>query len=363
MEANGEWKPTRYTKGFDKKALNDDAAWATAGLKFNFPLGFYLLLAGDIGLSDNVESARINWERDGYVYSTKATPRYGALLSFGWKGILVEEDSDKDGIIDKKDKCPKEAEDKDGFEDEDGCPELDNDKDGFADAEDKCPDSAGTNQGCPVYDKDNDGIVDASDKCKDIAEDKDGFEDDDGCPESDNDKDGVVDEKDNCPNVAEDADGFEDGDGCPDLDNDGDGIKDENDKCPGVRGLPENNGCPKTKEISRGKLILSGVSFEPGKAILTVNSYTILDQVYESLVEWPEVKLEIQGHTDNVGSNIANLKLSQLRAEAVRNYLIQKGISPDRLKAVGYGEDFPIADNNTKEGREKNRRVELRRID
>ena len=128
-------------------------------------------------------------------------------------------------------------------------------------------------------------------------------------------------------------------------------------------GLPDNGGCPKTKEISRGKLILSGVTFQAGKAVLTTNSYTILDQVYESLAEWPEVKLEIQGHTDNMGNSMTNLKLSQQRADAVKTYFVQKGISSERLRSVGYGEEFPIADNHIADGREKNRRVELRRID
>ena len=332
-------------------------------MRFNLPLGFYATVAGDFGISDSRSSAYIDWVREKYAYSTKGTPRYGAQISLGWKGILKEDDTDGDGIIDKMDGCPKEAEDRDGFKDDDGCPDNDNDGDGFVDSQDRCPDSAGTDGGCPVYDTDGDKIIDGADKCPNEAEDMDSFEDEDGCPDPDNDNDGVVDSKDNCPSKAEDTDGFEDGDGCPDLDNDGDGVSDVEDKCPGVRGLPDNNGCPKTKEISRGKLVLSGVTFQPGKAVLTSNSYTILDQVYESLVEWPEVKLEIQGHTDNVGNNMTNLKLSQQRADAVRLYLIQKGIDSARLRSVGYGEEFPIADNHTAGGREKNRRVEMRRID
>jgi outer membrane protein OmpA-like peptidoglycan-associated protein len=335
-EITGESSVKRYTERFKVSSFNDDQVWLTPGLKFNFPNGMFLTMAGDFGISDRSDINVTNWSKSGYNYSTRALPRFGAQIAFGWQGIFKEQDMDQDGIDNKKDKCPKEPEDKDGFEDDDGCPDPDNDKDGIPDEKDKCPNE---------------------------AEDKDGFEDDDGCPDLDNDKDGILDANDLCPDKPEDLDGFEDSDGCPELDNDGDGVVDSLDKCPGVKGLPTNDGCPKTQEIQRGKLILAGVTFMSGKAVLNVNSYTILDQVYESLAEWKEVKLEIQGHTDSQGSEAANLKLSQARADAVRMYLIKKGISADRLRAVGYGEAFPIADNATAEGRERNRRVELHRID
>lgn len=362
-EIAGESRVKFYSDYLDYKAINNDPLWVSPGIRFNLPHGFYAAVAGDVGISDGSDGVRTNWNRGAMRYATKATPRYGAQVTFGWNGILKEGDRDADGVIDKIDKCADEAEDRDNFKDDDGCPDVDNDGDGFPDSLDRCPDSAGTDGGCPVYDTDNDGVPDSQDKCPAEAEDRDSFEDEDGCPDPDNDDDGVIDEKDNCPTKKEDTDGFEDGDGCPDLDNDGDGVPDAIDKCPGVRGLPDNDGCPKTKEIQRGKLVLSGVTFQPGKAVLSVNSYTILDNVYESLVEWPEVKLEIQGHTDNLGRSMANLKLSQKRADAVRLYLIEKGIVAERLRSVGYGEEFPIADNHTSDGREKNRRVELRRID
>jgi outer membrane protein OmpA-like peptidoglycan-associated protein len=362
-EVAGESRVKFYNQVFDIHTINNDPLWITPGVKFNIPSGFYALLAADIGISDNSSDLYVNWKRQGYTYSTKATPAYGVHFSFGVNGILIKPDSDDDGFYDDDDNCPQAAEDRDGFQDSDGCPDLDNDNDGYSDAKDRCPDSAGPDGGCPVYDSDKDGIDNKVDRCPSEAEDPDGFQDNDGCPDADNDADGVVDPKDNCPEKAEDLDGYDDGDGCPDLDNDGDGVSDAEDKCPGVRGLPENSGCPKTKEISRGKLVLSGVTFQTGKALLTSNSYTILDQVYESLVEWPEVKLEIQGHTDNLGNDKANLTLSQQRADEVKMYLINKGINSSRLRSVGYGEEFPIADNHTPQGREKNRRVELRRID
>lgn len=362
-EITGESSVSRYTQRFDVYSFNDDQVWLTPGVKFNFSNGIYLTMAGDFGISDKSEANVTNWRNDGYSYSTKALPRFGAQVAFGWQGIFREPDTDGDGIIDKLDKCPKEAEDKDGFQDEDGCPDYDNDNDGIPDTRDKCPLAAVSCDGCPVLDADNDGINDDLDKCPNEAEDKDGFQDEDGCIDRDNDGDGIDDEKDLCPDKPEDIDGFEDNDGCPELDNDGDGVADDMDKCPGVKGLPTNDGCPKTQEIQRGKLILAGVTFMSGKAVLNVNSYTILDQVYESLAEWKEVKLEIQGHTDSQGSDAVNLKLSQARADAVRAYLIQKGIAAERLRAVGYGEAFPIADNATAEGRERNRRVEMHRID
>lgn len=362
-EITGESSVKHYAEGFDVSSFNDDHIWVTPGFKFNFTNGLYLSMAGDFSLSEKTDARITNWQNGQYSYSTRVLPRFGAQVAFGWQGIFKEQDTDKDGIIDKLDKCPKDPEDKDGFADDDGCPDMDNDNDGITDSKDKCPLAASVCEGCPVLDADKDGLNDNVDKCPNEPEDKDGFQDEDGCLDRDNDNDGVEDDKDLCPDKAEDIDGFEDNDGCPEMDNDGDGVADANDKCPGVKGLPANDGCPKTQEIQRGKLVLAGVTFMSGKAILNVNSYTILDHVYESLAEWTEVKLEIQGHTDSQGSDVANLKLSQARADAVRAYLIQKGISADRLRSIGYGEGYPIADNANAEGRERNRRVELHRID
>jgi len=215
----------------------------------------------------------------------------------------------------------------------------------------------------PGADADGDGLTGDHDLCPQLAEDYDAFEDNDGCPDEDNDNDGVADTNDRCPNRAEDLDGFEDDDGCPDFDNDGDGIGDAEDRCPGIKGIPDLAGCPKTKEIPRGKLVLSGVGFQPDNAELTADSYAVLDRIAEALAEWTNVKLEIQGHTDNLGNDMTNLNLSQRRADRVKRYLVEKGIDEKRLRAVGYGAEFPVADNHTIEGRTRNRRVELRRID
>ena len=282
-------------------------------------------------------------------------------------------DSDKDLIPDKDDACPFDAEDVDGFEDNDGCPDYDNDMDGIVDTLDKCPDSPEDidgfedEDGCPDYDNDNDGIPDTLDQCINLAEDRDGFNDHDGCPELDNDMDGIPDSIDRCPDIPEDIDGFEDEDGCPDIDNDMDGIPDTLDLCPNVPGVKEENGCPeskpKSREIQRGRVILQGVKFDGGSTALNLETTKNLDKLYESLVDWPEIKLEIQGHTDNSGKSAFSLKLSGERAENIFKYLVKKGISPDRLRSVGKGDTEPIADNSSIHGRKLNNRIEIHRID
>ena len=361
-ELNGEARVKFYADSFSVRTFENDPIWLTPGMRFNFQKGIYAILAGHFGLSSQDRQYRTDWVRSGYAYSTAPAPRYGVQLTLGCGNVIREPDSDMDGLIDKKDKCPEAAEDKDGFKDEDGCPDEDNDKDGLEDYLDECPNEKAVCDGCPVYDTDKDGILDDRDQCPKQAEDMDGFEDRDGCPDTDNDKDNVPDSADRCRNEAEDMDGFEDTDGCAEIDNDGDSIPDNTDKCPNHVGLPENQGCPKTAEI-RGKLILSGVNFTSGKAVLTRNSFTVLDHVIESLREWPEIRLEIQGHTDDRGDDNFNLQLSQRRADAVREYFISKGIDASRLTAVGYGEQRPVADNTTKKGRVENRRVEIHRVE
>ncbi len=216
-----------------------------------------------------------------------------------------------------------------------------------------------------VADRDFDGIMDDVDACPDQAEDKDGFQDADGCPDTDNDGDGVLDAADKCPDKLEDKDGFEDADGCPDPDNDGDGVLDAADKCPNTpKGVKvDATGCPvaEMKTEVGGVLILEGVNFATGSAELTPTSSVTLDKVAESLNAWPDVTIEVGGHTDSSGNDAANKKLSQDRADAVRQYLIGKGVAGTRITAVGYGEEKPIADNATKDGKAKNRRVELTR--
>ncbi|HET9627602.1 MAG TPA: OmpA family protein [Kofleriaceae bacterium] len=244
-------------------------------------------------------------------------------------------DLDGDGILDNVDKCPREPEDKDGFQDEDGCPDLDNDGDGIPDTADKCPNE---------------------------PEDRDGFEDEDGCPDPDNDKDGILDTADKCPNEPEDKDGFEDEDGCPDPDNDKDGVLDGDDKCPLEFGVPPD-GCPKKYNlvvVTEAKIELKQtVFFDTNRATIKAVSFALLNDVAQAMKDNPKIAVEVQGHTDSVGNDNFNLKLSQKRAESVRAYLIKKGVTSDRMVAKGYGENVPIADNRTAAGRAQNRRVEF----
>jgi len=245
-------------------------------------------------------------------------------------------DRDGDGITDDRDKCPDQPEDKDGFEDEDGCPDPDNDRDGIADAKDKCPNE---------------------------PEDKDGFEDEDGCPDPDNDKDGIADTKDKCPNEPEDKDGFEDEDGCPDPDNDKDGVLDAADKCPLEPGPPDNAGCPKKFEhivVTDEKIELKQkIFFETDKAVIMPRSFGLLDEIGTVLRSRPTMRVRIEGHTDARGTAAHNLKLSQARADSVRQYLIGLGIDGVRMESHGFGPSQPIETNKTAAGRERNRRVEF----
>lgn len=242
------------------------------------------------------------------------------------------------------DLCDGLDEDMDGFEDEDGCPDPDNDEDGIADVSDRCPD---------------------------LAEDPDGFDDGDGCPESDNDQDGIVDVVDKCPNTPEDVDGFADEDGCPDQDNDADGIRDQDDRCPVVaevvNGFQDDDGCP--DEVpphvfkSGEPLVLSAVVFRTDSADLLPRAFPILDAVTRSLEQQPDVRLMIEGHTDDRADDDYNLELSERRAKTVYQYLVMSGIAPERLSHQGFGETRPITPNRDDESRTMNRRVEFRVVD
>lgn len=252
-------------------------------------------------------------------------------------------DADKDGVPDYLDKCPTEA----GIAKFNGCPDTDGD--GIQDSEDKCPSEAGLTQfgGCP--DTDGDGIQDSEDKCPKIA----GLASLNGCPDTDG--DGIADGDDRCPNEA----GTAALKGCPDRD--GDGIADIDDKCPDVSGIAANKGCPEVKQetIAVFKQALTGIQFATGKDVIRSVSFPILDKVVTVMKENPSYNLQINGHSDNVGDDAKNLELSQKRANAVKAYIVSKGIAEERMKATGYGETMPVADNNTAAGRTQNRRVEF----
>jgi outer membrane protein OmpA-like peptidoglycan-associated protein len=239
---------------------------------------------------------------------------------------------------------------------------TDEDGDGVPDLDDACPQQPGPRetQGCPVEkDTDADGTNDDIDRCPLDPEDRDAFQDEDGCPDPDNDGDGLVDKVDECPNDP----GSLETRGCPDADQDGDGVPDRLDKCPDLLGPPPD-GCPKKYglvDVRREKIVIKQqVQFANAKFRVLPASFKLLDQVVQVANDFPKMRLSIEGHTDNIGGEVANMRLSQRRADAVRDYLVWKGVSPARLKAVGYGPTKPIASNKTAKGKAKNRRTEFK---
>jgi len=233
-------------------------------------------------------------------------------------------DRDRDGFADPDDKCPDEK----GVA-PDGCPVKDSDLDGFLDPEDKCPKEKGiAPDGCPARDSDGDGFLDSKDKCPDqigVAPD--------GCPVKDSDGDGILDPDDKCPKDAETKNNFEDDDGCPDK-------------------LPD--------AVQKFSGVIQGIEFDTAKATIRKKSFPTLDEAVKVLKDYPKLRIQISGHTDSDGSREANTQLSLARAAAVKKYLTAKGIGADRVETRGAGPDEPIADNQTKAGRQKNRRIEFK---
>ncbi len=228
---------------------------------------------------------------------------------------------------------------------------VDTDSDGIPDNLDKCPTVAGyaKYKGCPVPDTDSDGINDEQDSCIKVP----GLAKYHGCPIPDTDKDGVNDEQDSCIKVP----GLAKYHGCPIPDSDGDGINDEEDKCPRELGTAENHGCPEIQ--TKINELAKSIYFNPGSAVIAAKAYPVLEQVIGLMTKYPGFKLEIEGHTDNLGAPVGNQKISQKRADAIKSYFVGKGIAEDRLYSIGYGLEKPIASNKTASGRALNRRVEL----
>lgn len=307
-----------------------------ASLEFIQP-NYMLALSYDFSLSKNTQV----WQRNG---STEIT------LGFRKKLNTKCKDTDKDDICDKEDECPNEF----GLKELNGCP--DRDKDGIPDKKDDCPDEFGLKElnGCP--DRDGDGVIDKKDDCPDEK----GLSQFNGCP--DRDGDGIIDKKDDCP----DEKGLPQYNGCPDRD--GDTVIDKDDNCPDEKGLVSLKGCPEKKEeenkITKEEEALlekaSHVQFKTSEAVILPNSYPILDEVVALLKRQKESFLNLEGHTDSVGKPEKNLKLSQDRAEAVKNYFVSKGIDASRINAEGFGLTKPKTTNETAEGRAENRRVEMK---
>jgi outer membrane protein OmpA-like peptidoglycan-associated protein len=219
-------------------------------------------------------------------------------------------------------------------------------------------------------DADHDGIPDDIDACPTEAEDHQGNDPSDGCPmPPDRDGDGIPDQYDKCPDQPEDKDGIDDTDGCPEDDADQDGIPDAQDACPREPGQPspdpKKNGCPQFIKLEGSVVrVLQQVHFATGSSTILPDSFPMLQEIANLLKANPQIRrMSIEGHTDDRGGNEMNLKLSQGRTQSVLTWLVQHGVESNRLEAHGYGEERPIADNNTEEGRAANRRVEFKIVD
>ncbi|MBN8703589.1 MAG: OmpA family protein [Bacteroidetes bacterium] len=281
-------------------------------------------------------------------------------------------DCDKDGIEDSKDACPDDA----GIPEFNGCPDTDGDK--LMDKLDSCPEVPGLIEfnGCP--DKDGDKIIDMRDSCPDVPgikqfngcpdKDMDGVQDsEDACPNDagpieqkgcpDTDKDGIFDNEDLCPAEF----GTKENKGCPFPDKDGDGVFDKDDKCPETVGVKENFGCPVLQKEEQEVIntAFSSLEFETGKDVIKQNSYASLEELAKLLTKKSAWQLKLSGHTDNQGNPKKNMKLSELRAKAVKKFIVEKGVGEERVIAEWFGQTKPVANNKTPEGRQKNRRVEM----
>lgn len=323
--------------------------------------GTYQIVPFGLGLKYQVSDGLEINARGAFKNSISHSPNY-AQYSLGVSMALSRnKDRDEDGVPNREDACPDEA----GPAENMGCPWPDTDNDGVLDKDDECPTVAGTVNGCP--DSDGDGVKDEDDECPNQAgtlngcpdSDRDGVKDaEDGCPNQagtlngclDSDGDGIKDSEDPCPNAAGN------GNGCPDSD--GDGIRDNEDKCPQTAGT--NDGCPETNEETKStiELAIKTINFALNSDKLNPSSYAALDQVARLMKE-NNFSLNIRGYADSTGPEDYNTWLSKLRARAVKQYLADKGVSQERLTVNALGTSNPVGDNSTKEGRAKNRRVEL----
>lgn len=372
-DAQTETRTAKFGKQFGKDlaqvtggfwATSDDGMFFSAGVQRRLSKASYQAFAKPV-------------EKHIYTYRAAAAPEMALALTIGWTGALVAQDLDKDGVPDNQDPCPNEEEDKDGFQDFDGCPERDNDEDGIGDVADKCPiepeDKDGTEDGdgCPDHDNDGDNIPDALDKCPAEFEDLDNFEDYDGCPELDNDQDGVSDSQDKCPTQVEDKDGYEDGDGCADLDNDQDRIPDTMDKCPlepeTQNGFEDTDGCADLSRSGKGPGLeqtqhLKGVKFRAQTTELLASAYPALDSLAERLKGNPGAIVEIRAYMDKSDSELEEFRVTEAWAGAVRKHLLILGVPAQQMLARGMGSRDPIAPNTTAANRTRNRRIEVHRL-
>lgn len=316
-----------------------------------------------------LEMKRINlWEH-------KMKKKFTLILTLVGFSLLASacgsSDIDLDNIPNKLDECPQEAEDYDGYKDNDGCPDLDNDSDGVPDTQDQCifdpEDRDGFNDqdGCPDNDNDGDKMPDNKDKCPNEPEDRDGFKDADGCPDPDNDGDGVLDVNDKCPIDKEDMDNFEDTDGCPEFDNDGDGIKDKFDICPlqpeNVNGKEDDDGCPDRARAPLPEQFELVILFNSGTDELTYNSKVKLEEdIVKTLSIYPEHQLLVYLYMPRIELDLPEyLLLINNRSSALANYLYSKGIRENQLRIRTITEELYLKFENKSEDFNQNKKVKF----
>ena len=308
---------------FGDADAGDLTALATAGAFFR--------ISADVTASVMLGTGQLGARGDDVRFTT------GLVWAPQPAGVAAPGRGDKDGdrVPDSVDACAEEAEDKDGYQDDDGCPDRDND---------------------------GDGLADDTDRCANDPEDRDAFEDDDGCPEPDNDADGIPDTTDRCANEVEDRDGFEDDDGCPDADNDNDGFVDAKDKCPNdpetVNGIDDDDGCPDVRGTSgpeerADRIDLKGqpVSFTKNTATLTAPAKRLLDQV-AAIIKTRKLTIRVEVHVarGTASKNAAQIAaqkrkdkaLANQRARAILVYLLSQGVTVQQLQAVGLGSERPL---------------------
>jgi OOP family OmpA-OmpF porin len=300
---------------------------------FSFGLGAKYAFSQGVGLRLDLRDTmhqKFNAEQDVLTH----TPEVLLSLTFGLHMRHEKEapppaapaDSDGDGILDTTDKCPQEP----GIA-PDGCPDKDTDGDTVFDSKDACPTEAGPPDkcGCALKDQDKDGVPDDFDKCPTEPGTIN------GCPDLDQDRDGVNIPADKCPDKPETKNGFDDDDGCPDE-------------------IPE--------KIRKFTGVIKGIEFDFGKDTIRKVSVPVLENALLVLNEYPKTRIEISGHTDDVGTREVNTDLSKRRAESVKNWFVGKGVDEKRIETRGAGPDEPIADNKKPDGRQKNRRIEFKLV-
>jgi hypothetical protein len=328
--------------GIDARVIKLDVAYKANGSLYFYPrrgVELALRIATVWGTSSDNDRDKISGTRD------KCPQEPEDKDGFCDDDGCPDPDNDNDGILDAKDKCPNAAEDKDGFQDQDGCPDYDNDGDKIPDSLDKCPnetedsDTVHNADGCPNYDNDGDKIPDSLDKCPNQIEDMDGFEDQDGCPDFDNDHDSIPDSLDKCPAQAEDKDGFDDVDGCPDFDNDHDSIPDSLDSCPNAaevyNWVNDTDGCPDTLNLPSAAVqaqILKNI--ETIAAAKTVNkSKAAVATLSTTLKSLAPIRFAYGPVITAPGDSSSRAARLQKAAE-IRNAVIENGVADSMITAI-----------------------------